>query len=117
MKCLWCDWPATYWHESEMADGKDYACRLHIPNAQWIKIEPETDPVDVSEYINIRIMKVKYNGKYTHWEVDVRSNPNTAEMSGTAPTLWGVTDMVSEHLWDIAQEDSWFQFDANARDK
>ena len=48
MKCLWCDSIATYWSESEMADGKEYACEDHVPNNQW---QPLIKPLTLEQEI------------------------------------------------------------------
>lgn len=69
----------------------------------------------MNEEIIIKITKAKYDGEFSHWEVDVESNAADVFLAGTAPTIWGVMDMASEYLWDQSQEDKWFKDDANKR--
>lgn len=63
----------------------------------------------------IRITKAKYDGEFSHWEVDVNSDTADVLLAGTAPTIWGVLDMASEYLWDQGQTEEWFKDDANSR--
>ena len=67
----------------------------------------------MNEELVIRITKAKYDGDFSHWEVDVESDTADVFLAGTAPTIWGVLDMASEYLWDQGQEDEWFKDDAN----
>lgn len=67
----------------------------------------------MNEELVIRITKTKYDGDFSHWEVDVESDTADVFLAGTAPTIWGVLDMATEYLWDEGQEDGWFKDDAN----
>lgn len=68
-----------------------------------------------NEELIIKITKAKYNGEFSHWEVDVNSDTADVLLAGTAPTIWGVLDMASEYLWDQGQTEEWFKDDANSR--
>lgn len=68
-----------------------------------------------NEELVIKITKAKYNGEFSHWEVDVNSNTADVLLAGTAPTIWGVLDMASEYIWDQGQIEEWFKDDANDR--
>ena len=67
----------------------------------------------MNEELVIRITKAKYDGEFSHWEVDVNSDTADVLLAGTAPTIWGVLDMASEYLWESGQENEWFKDDAN----
>lgn len=67
------------------------------------------------EELIIKITKAKYEGEFSHWEVDVTSNKADVFLAGTAPTIWGVLDMASEYIWDQGQAEEWFKDDANSR--
>jgi hypothetical protein len=67
------------------------------------------------EELIVKITKAKYDGEFSHWEVDVTSDTADVLLAGTAPTIWGVLDMASEYIWDQGQEDNWFKDDANGR--
>ena len=69
----------------------------------------------MNEELVIRITKAKYDGEFSHWEVDVNSDTADVLLAGTAPTIWGVLDMASEYLWDQGQTEEWFKDDANSR--
>ncbi len=69
----------------------------------------------MNEELVIKITKAKYNGEFSHWEVDVESDTADVFLAGTAPTIWGVLDMASEYLWDQGQTEKWFKDDANSR--
>ena len=67
----------------------------------------------MNEELVIKITKAKYDGEFSHWEVDVNSDTADVLLAGTAPTIWGVLDMASEYLWESGQENEWFKDDAN----
>ena len=67
----------------------------------------------MNEELVIKITKAKYNGEFSHWEVEVESDTADVFLAGTAPTIWGVLDMASEYLLDQGQDDGWFKDDAN----
>lgn len=69
----------------------------------------------MNEELIIKITKAKYDGKFSHWEVDVNSNAADVLLAGTAPTIWGALDMASEYIWDQGQTEEWFKDDANSR--
>lgn len=69
---------------------------------------------DNRDFINIRITKKKFNGEFTHWEIDLGSSKANIGLEGTAPTIWGVVDLATEYLWEQARDNEWFADDANA---
>lgn len=71
------------------------------------------DEYDISDSITIKISKAKDYVGFSHWEVDVKSDTVDILLAGTAPTFWGVLNMATDYLWDIADEEEWFQDDAN----
>lgn len=66
--------------------------------------------------VQITIRRRTFDGEPTHWEVEASMSGEQIDgwVEGTAPTLYGVTDMVFEYLSDI-DENRWSQFDANTR--
>ena len=67
----------------------------------------------MNEELIIKITKAKYNGEFSHWEVDVESNTADLSLEGTAPTIWGALNMATDYVWDVAEEEEWFKDDAN----
>jgi hypothetical protein len=70
--------------------------------------------MDYSDSITIKITKVKYDGKPSHWEVDI----NDSGDGGTSPTFYGAWDTAYELIsGDTGDYDSvhntWIDFDAN----
>lgn len=63
--------------------------------------------LDYSDKYTINIMKVKYQGGFTHWEVEAFHNEKMV-ISGTAPTFDGVLDMAIQY-----GPDGWMNDDAN----
>jgi hypothetical protein len=57
-----------------------------------------------TEDLNIQISKVFYDGKFAHWEIDVDSPDTPGLISGTAPTFWGVLDMVGDYFNDDGRD-------------
>lgn len=67
--------------------------------------EPE---LDYSDYVDIRIIKVKYMGEPSHWQVDMDD-----ELGGTSPNFAGAVDIAMEIICGEYGEEEWHQFDAN----
>lgn len=79
--------------------------------------------LDYSDYVTIKITKVKFDGEPTHWELDVHyaGEGQYDGQGGTAPTFAGVYDMAYDIIrggyknnWDVNE---WTEFDANDRNK
>lgn len=75
-------------------------------------------PLDYSDYVTIKITKVKYYGEPSHWLVDI-TDPDGEIGAGTAPTFNGAMDIAHNAIyggyknnWDINE---WATFDANAK--
>lgn len=79
--------------------------------------------MDYSDYVNIKITKVHFDGEPNHWEVDI-TYPYSEESigGGTAPTFAGVMDMAYSMIrggdkhsdWEVNE---WTEFDGNDRNK
>jgi hypothetical protein len=67
----------------------------------------------MNEELIIKITKAKYNGEFSHWEVDVNSDTADVLLAGTAPTIWGVLDMATEYICESAEHEEWLKDDAN----
>lgn len=72
-----------------------------------------SDEIDYSDSFTIKLTKVKYNGKFIHWEVDMDVDQIGGFMEGTSPTFWGALDMATEYLWEESEEGDWLSDDAN----
>ena len=74
------------------------------------------EQLDTDGEINIKIVRRTFMGKPTHWEIEAGMVGKYIDggIEGTAPTLYGVTDMFFEYLADT-DEQRWSAFDANAR--
>jgi hypothetical protein len=58
--CLWCGKFAAYFAESEMADGKEYACEDHRPNEwAWLPIVKERSKVEKTIEIQFKELREK----------------------------------------------------------
>lgn len=75
-------------------------------------IEWPEDQLDYSDSYTIKVTKVKYNGKFTHWESTVVKD-NNGWCETTAPTLGGAIDEAINYVYDTFHE--WTRDDANAR--
>jgi hypothetical protein len=75
------------------------------------KVEWPEDQLDYSDNCTIKITKVNFNGKFTHWEADL-SFPDDGFYCGvTAPTMAGAIDEVMNYLYDVNID--WTTDDAN----
>ena len=76
------------------------------------------DPLDYSEYVNVKITKVYFMGEPSHWELDITDNADRDLGSGTSPDFNGIYDMAYSIIrggdkysdWEV---NSWTEFDAN----
>lgn len=67
--------------------------------------------------INIRIVRKTFMGKPTHWEIEAGIVGQVdGGIEGTAPTMYGVTDMFFEYLDEI-DDKRWSRFDANEHNR
>jgi len=70
-----------------------------------------TDQLDYSDSVTIKITKVKFDDKFTHWEADLHSESQDIYCEVTAPTMGGAIDEVMNYLYDSVYE--WTKDDAN----
>jgi len=77
------------------------------------KIEWPEDQLDYSDSVTIKITKVKFDNKFTHWEADLSFAEDGFYCSCTAPTMQGAIDEVMNYLYDSVYE--WTKDDANKR--
>lgn len=77
------------------------------------KIEWPEDQLDYSDSYTIKVTKVKYNGKFTHWEADLIFPNDGKYCSVSAPTMHGAIDEVFNYLYDVDYD--WTKDDANRR--
>ncbi len=71
-----------------------------------------TDQLDYSDSVTIKITKVKFDDKFTHWEAKIElSETNEYYCEVTAPTMEGALDEVMNYLYDSVYE--WTKDDAN----
>lgn len=73
------------------------------------------DDLDYSDFVTIKIARVKYIKKPSHWEITVTDNTGHEIGSGTGPTFAGVVDMAIEMASERHDLDDpeWSKFDAN----
>lgn len=71
--------------------------------------------------VEFRIRQVKYMGEFSHWEGELVVK-GEVYCEGTAPTFWGVYDILTEYVFeDTVKMDhptldhNWFKMDANDR--
>lgn len=73
--------------------------------------------VNTDGEIYIKIVRRTYDNEPTHWEVEAATvGILDGQIEGTAPTFYGVVDMVFDYISEI-DETGWTKFDANARNK
>jgi hypothetical protein len=77
------------------------------------RIEWPEDQLDYSDSITIKLIKVKFNGEFTHWESSVISSDNELFCDITAPTLGGAIDEAIDYVYDMRHE--WTKDDSNKR--
>jgi hypothetical protein len=75
------------------------------------KIEWPEDQLDYSDSFTIKITKVKFDGKFTHWEGDLSFANDGWYCGVTAPTINGVLDELYNYLYDSTGD--WLKDDAN----
>jgi hypothetical protein len=73
--------------------------------------------------VEMKIRQVHYMGEFTGWEGELLVKGHTY-CEGTAPTFWGVHDLLTEYIWEQTVKDdhpvldhNWFTKDANDRGK
>jgi hypothetical protein len=77
--------------------------------------------IDYEDFINIKIIRVNYDGEPSHWALEVTDSDGEDMGMGTAPTFAGIYDMAYSIVrggdrssnWEI---NDWTEFDANKRD-
>ena len=69
--------------------------------------------------VEFKIRKVHYMGEFSHWEGELVVKGETL-CEGTAPTFWGVSDILTEYIFDQTVkhdhpvlDHNWFKMDAN----
>lgn len=74
--------------------------------------------LDYSDYVNIKITKVKFDGEPSHWTVDI-TDPDGEIGAGTSPHFHGAMEIAHNAIyggyknnWDINE---WADFDANRK--
>lgn len=77
------------------------------------KVEWPEDQLDYSDSYTIKVTKVKFDGKFTHWEADLSFSDDGKYCSVTAPTMQGTLDEIMNYLYDYNYE--WTTDDANQR--
>lgn len=74
-------------------------------------IWPENTEIDISDFYEIKVTKVKYMGNFTHWEAEISFSEDGLYCAATAPTMGGAIDEVMNYLYDSVYE--WTKDDAN----
>jgi len=71
--------------------------------------------------VSFNIRQVHWDGKFSHWEGELIVK-GEVYCEGTAPTFWGVSDMLTEYIFEQTVKDdlpildhNWFKMDANDR--
>lgn len=69
--------------------------------------------------VEFKIRQVHYMGEFSHWEGELIVKGETL-CEGTAPTFWGVSDILTEYIFEQTVKDdlpvldhNWFKMDAN----
>lgn len=75
------------------------------------------DELDYSDSVTIKISKVKYLDRPSHWEFEIVNSDWEEFGSGTGPTFYGVVDMAIEMARERNDIDDpeWSRFDANRK--
>lgn len=77
--------------------------------------------IDYEDYVNIKIIKVKFMDEPSHWALEVTDRNGEDMGMGTGPTFAGIYDMGYSIVrggdkssnWEVNE---WTEFDANKRD-
>jgi hypothetical protein len=77
--------------------------------------------IDYEDYVNIKIIKVKFMDEPSHWALEVTDRNGEDMGMGTGPTFVGIYDMAYSIIaggdkhsqWEV---NDWTEFDANKRD-
>lgn len=69
------------------------------------------DRLDYSDYVTIKVIRVKFDNKPTHWELEVVDSDGFDLGGATGPTFVGMLDTAA----DIMYTEGWSRFDANGR--
>lgn len=69
------------------------------------------EKLDYSDSYTINVSKVKFNGKFTHWEGDLSFSNDGWYCGVTAPTMGGVIDELLNYLYEVDYQ--WTKEDAN----
>jgi hypothetical protein len=71
--------------------------------------------------VSFNIRQVHWDEKFSHWEGELIVKGETY-IEATAPTFWGVSDMLTEYIFEQTVKDdlpvldhNWFKMDANDR--
>jgi hypothetical protein len=69
--------------------------------------------------VSFNIRQVHWDGKFSHWEGELIVR-GEVYCEGTAPTFWGVSDILTEYIFEQTVKDdypaldhNWFKMDAN----
>jgi hypothetical protein len=69
--------------------------------------------------VSFNIRQVHYMGEFSHWEGELVVKGETL-CEATAPTFWGVSDILTEYIFEQTIKDdhpvldhNWFKMDAN----
>jgi hypothetical protein len=76
--------------------------------------------LDYEDFINIKIIRVNYDGEPSHWALEVTDRDGEDMGMGTGPTFVGIYDMAYSIIaggdkhsqWEVNE---WTLFDANRR--
>jgi len=76
------------------------------------------DDLDFSDYVTIKITKVKDSTGPAYWQMDIDGSDGEIG-GGTAPTFYGVVDMAIEMARERNDIDDpeWSRFDANGNNE
>lgn len=66
---------------------------------------------DKSQQVNVTYTKVFIMGRFSHWEVDIKT-PHS-ELAATGPSFDSVEPMVADFLFEENKRESWYWDDAN----
>lgn len=69
------------------------------------------EKLDYSDYVTIKIVRVKYMDRPSHWELEVVDSDGFDLGGATGPTFAGMLDTASE----IMYTEGWSRFDANGK--
>ena len=69
------------------------------------------DKLDYSDYVTIKITRVKFGEKPSHWQLDIVDSDGFDLGGATGPNFAGMLDTASE----IMYTEGWSRFDANGK--